>query len=141
VINILSRSQISNGSSAVILASRSWADERGLKPIGWFLGTQVTGCEPDEMGMGPVSAIRALCRYIDIEMADVDIFELNEAFASQTVACINELGLDISKVNPNGGAIALGHPTGATGSRQLATLLAGLAERDQELGVISMCAR
>ena len=93
------------------------------------------------MGMGPVHAISKLYKHAGIVQSDVDIFELNEAFASQTVACINELGLDVTKVNPNGGAIALGHPTGATGSRQLATLLYELARRNEELGVISMCAR
>ncbi|GKU08453.1 unnamed protein product [Fusarium langsethiae] len=134
-------SQISDGASAVILARRSWAEQRGLKPIARFLGTQVAGCEPDEMGIGPIHAIAQLYKYTGLSRQDIDIFELNEAFASQTLACIEQLGLDVAKVNPNGGAIALGHPTGATGSRQLATLLAELARRDQELGVISMCAR
>ncbi|KAH7134428.1 Thiolase, N-terminal domain-containing protein [Dactylonectria macrodidyma] len=133
-------SQISDGASAVILARRSWAEARGLKPIGRFLGTQVAGCEPDEMGMGPLYAIPMLYKHAGISQADVDVFELNEAFASQTLACISGLGLDMDKVNPNGGAIALGHPTGATGARQLATILAELARRDQEIGVISMCA-
>lgn len=135
------RSQISDGASAAILARRSWADDRGLKPIGRFLGTQVAGCEPDEMGMGPMHAIPRLYKRVGLSREDVDIFELNEAFASQTLACMDQLGLDVAKVNPNGGAIALGHPTGATGCRQLATLLAELARRDQEIGVISMCAR
>ncbi|KAM0276431.1 hypothetical protein ACHAQH_006783, partial [Verticillium albo-atrum] len=133
-------SQISDGASSVILARRSWADERGLRPIGRFAGTQVLGCEPDEMGVGPVLAIPALCRYTNVELKDIDVFEINEAFASQVVHCLRTLGLDVDKVNPNGGAIALGHPTGATGARQAATLLAELERSDQELGVISMCA-
>ncbi|KAJ5889089.1 Thiolase N-terminal domain-containing protein [Penicillium taxi] len=133
-------SQISDGASAVILARRSWAAERGIEPIGRFLGAKVTGCEPDEMGIGPLHAINSLYKHIGMAQRDVDIFELNEAFASQTLACINELGLDVAKVNPNGGAIALGHPTGATGCRQLATLLSELYRRDEEVGVISMCA-
>ncbi|KXJ87822.1 Thiolase, N-terminal domain-domain-containing protein [Microdochium bolleyi] len=133
-------SQISDGASASILARRSWADERGLTPVGRFLGIQVAGCEPDEMGIGPLLAIPRLYRYIGLEQRDVDIFELNEAFASQTLACIHGLGLNVSKVNPNGGAIALGHPTGATGTRQLATLLAELTKQDKEIGVVSMCA-
>lgn len=124
-----------------MLARRSWATSRGLKPLAQFLGTQVAGCEPSEMGMGPVYAIPRLCRQVGFEKQDVDIFELNEAFASQTLACINELGLDIEKVNPNGGAIALGHPTGATGTRQLATLIFELRRQNKELGIISMCAR
>ncbi|VZI19791.1 unnamed protein product [Fusarium fujikuroi] len=133
-------SQISDGASAAILARRSWANERGLKPVARFLGTQVAGCEPDEMGMGPVYAIPRLYEHVGIEQKDVDVIELNEAFASQTLACINKLGLDVDRVNPNGGAIALGHPTGATGTRQLATLIAELGRRGEEIGVISMCA-
>lgn len=93
------------------------------------------------MGIGPALAIPALYKSTGFGQRDVDIFELNEAFASQTLYCIRELGLDMEKVNPNGGAIALGHPTGATGARQAATLLAELERRDKEIGVISMCAR
>lgn len=137
----LRRSQISDGASATILARRAWADAHGLKPLGRFVGTQVTGCAPDEMGISPVDAISALYKFCGIEQKDVDIFELNEAFASQTLYCIRELGLDVSKVNPNGGAIALGHPVGATGARQVATLFAELKRLDKELGIVSMCAR
>ncbi|KAF5563758.1 acetyl acyltransferase [Fusarium phyllophilum] len=133
-------SQISDGASAAVLARRSWATERGLKPIARFLGTQVAGCEPDEMGMGPIYAIPRLYQHVGIEQKDVDVIELNEAFASQTLACINKLGLDVDRVNPNGGAIAIGHPTGATGTRQLATLIAELGRQGEEIGVISMCA-
>ncbi len=135
------RSQVSDGASSTILARRSWAEERGLKPLGRFVGTKVSGCEPDEMGISPIFAIPALFEYTGIELKDVDIFELNEAFASQSLYCINKLGLDIEKVNPNGGAIAIGHPTGATGARQTATLFNELERRDKEVGVISMCAR
>ncbi|KAG2419362.1 hypothetical protein HFD88_004158 [Aspergillus terreus] len=133
-------SQISDGASAAILARRSWADARGLKPIARFAGTQVAGCEPDEMGISPVFAIQNLYKYLGIEKNDVDVFELNEAFASQTIHCVRELGLDLEKVNPNGGAIALGHPVGATGTRQVATLLAQLKNQDKEMGLVSMCA-
>lgn len=93
------------------------------------------------MGIAPVSAIESLYRYTGIQKSDVDVWELNEAFASQTIHCVRELGLDLDKVNPNGGAIALGHPIGATGARQTATLLAELTRREQEVGVVSMCAR
>lgn len=93
------------------------------------------------MGIGPIYAIPALYKYLGIEKKDVDIFEMNEAFASQSIYCIRELGLDIDKVNPNGGAIALGHPVGATGARQTATLLAELRRQDKEIGIVSMCAR
>ncbi|KAL1982636.1 hypothetical protein VTN96DRAFT_1071 [Rasamsonia emersonii] len=133
-------SQISDGASAVILARRSWAESRGLKPIGRFVGTQVAGCAPDEMGISPVFAIPQLYKYTGVEQKDIDIFEINEAFASQTLYILRTLGLDPAKVNPKGGAIALGHPVGATGARQTATLLAELARQDKELGVVSMCA-
>ncbi|KAF9885793.1 hypothetical protein FE257_012375 [Aspergillus nanangensis] len=133
-------SQISDGASAAILARRSWADAHGLKPIARFAGTQVAGCEPDEMGIAPVFAIQNLYQYLGIEKKDVDVFELNEAFASQTIHCVRELGLDMAKVNPNGGAIALGHPIGATGTRQVATLLSQLKNQGKEMGIVSMCA-
>ncbi|KAF2750994.1 thiolase [Sporormia fimetaria CBS 119925] len=133
-------SQISDGAAATILARRSWAEERGLQPLGRFVGTKVSGCAPDEMGIGPIYAIPALYKYTGIEQKDVDLIELNEAFASQTIACIRKLGLDEDKVNVNGGAIALGHPTGATGARQTATLFGELRRRDKEIGIVSMCA-
>ncbi|KAL4810789.1 Thiolase, N-terminal domain-containing protein [Aspergillus unguis] len=133
-------SQISDGASATILASRAWAEAHGLKPIARFAGTQVAGCAPDEMGIGPIDAIRNLYKHSGISQSDVDIFELNEAFASQSIHCIRELGIDMAKVNPNGGAIALGHPIGATGARQTATLLAELKRQDKEVGIVSMCA-
>ncbi|KAL5339367.1 Thiolase, N-terminal domain-containing protein [Aspergillus crustosus] len=133
-------SQISDGASATVLASRAWAEAHGLKPIARFAGTQVAGCAPDEMGIGPIDAIRNLYKHSGISQKDVDIFELNEAFASQSIHCIRELDIDITKVNPNGGAIALGHPIGATGARQTATLLAELKRQDKEVGIVSMCA-
>ncbi|KAL4866291.1 hypothetical protein BDV12DRAFT_173195 [Aspergillus spectabilis] len=133
-------SQISDGASATILASRAWAEAHGLKPLARFAGTQVAGCAPDEMGIGPIDAIRNLYKHSGVSQSDVDIFELNEAFASQSIYCIRELDIDITKVNPNGGAIALGHPIGATGARQTATLLAELKRQDKEVGIVSMCA-
>lgn len=92
------------------------------------------------MGISPVFAIPALLQWTGVALSDVDIIELNEAFASQTIACIRELGLDEDIVNPNGGAIALGHPTGATGARQTATLFGELRRQDKEIGIVSMCA-
>ncbi|KAL3478800.1 Thiolase, N-terminal domain-containing protein [Aspergillus californicus] len=133
-------SQISDGASATILASRAWAEAHGLKPIARFAGTQIAGCAPDEMGIGPIDAIRNLYKHSGVSQRDIDIFELNEAFASQSFHCIRELGIDMAKVNPNGGAIALGHPIGATGARQTATLLAELKRQDKEVGIVSMCA-
>jgi acetyl-CoA acyltransferase 1 len=93
------------------------------------------------MGISPIFAIPALYKYTGVSQSDVEIFELNEAFASQAVYCIEKLGLDREKVNPNGGAIAIGHPTGATGARQTATLFAELKRSGGEIGVVSMCAR
>ncbi|KAF2454140.1 Thiolase, N-terminal domain-containing protein [Lineolata rhizophorae] len=133
-------SQVSDGASATVLARRSWAESRGLAPIGRFAGLRVTGCAPDEMGIAPVHAIPSLLGAAGLAAADVDVVELNEAFASQTIYCLDRLRLDPDKVNPNGGAIALGHPTGATGARQLATLMAELGRRGGGLGVVSMCA-
>lgn len=92
------------------------------------------------MGISPIYAMPALYKYAGIEQKDVDLFELNEAFASQTIACIWKLELDEEKVNVNGGAIALGHPTGATGARQTATLFGELRRQDKEIGIVSMCA-
>jgi acetyl-CoA acyltransferase 1 len=93
------------------------------------------------MGIGPIFAIQNLYKYLGIENKDVDLVEMNEAFASQSIYCLRELGIDMSKTNPNGGAIALGHPVGATGARQTATLLAELQRQDKEMGIVSMCAR
>jgi acetyl-CoA acyltransferase 1 len=93
------------------------------------------------MGISPIFAIPQLYKYLGIEQRDIDIFEINEAFASQTLYILRKLGLDPAKVNPKGGAIALGHPVGATGGRQTATLFAELERQDKELGIVSMCAR
>jgi acetyl-CoA acyltransferase 1 len=134
------RSQISDGASSTILCRRSWATDRGLTPIARYIATQVAGCEPRVMGISPTIAIPALLSRTGFSLNDIDIIELNEAFASQAVYCIQKLGLDEKKVNPHGGAIAIGHPTGATGARQLATLLGGLERTGAEVGMVSMCA-
>jgi acetyl-CoA acyltransferase 1 len=107
--------------------------------MGVFRSFQVAGCAPEVMGIGPSVAIPPALKQAGIATKDVDIYEINEAFASQAVYCCRELGLDMSKVNPNGGAIALGHPLGATGARQIATLLAELKRTNGKLGVVSMC--
>jgi acetyl-CoA acyltransferase 1 len=120
---------------------RNTANELGLTSsiIGKWSGTIVVGCKPDEMGVGPATAIPKLLDYTGIQKDDIGIWEINEAFASQALYCIRKLGIDESKVNPKGGAIALGHPLGATGARQLATLLPEMERQGQELGVVSMC--
>jgi acetyl-CoA acyltransferase 1 len=134
-------SQVSDGAAAALMMRRSTAQELGLtnEIIGKWAGTAVIGCNPDEMGIGPALAIPKLLDYTGIKKEEVGIWEINEAFASQAVYCVRELGIDLNKVNPKGGAIALGHPLGATGARQLATLLPELKRQGEELGVVSMC--
>ena len=132
-------SQVSDGAAAVLLMRRSRADALGLKPLGAFRAYQVRGVQPDEMGIGPAVAIPAALESVGIGVDDVDIYEINEAFASQAVYCVNKLGIDMKKVNPVGGAIALGHPLGCTGARQIATLFNQLKRTDKKVGVVSMC--
>ncbi|KAI9661130.1 MAG: hypothetical protein M1821_009457 [Bathelium mastoideum] len=134
-------SQVSDGAAAALLMRRSTATELGLSGsiIGKWAGTQVVGTLPDEMGVGPAIAIPKLLDCTGVSKDNVGIWEINEAFASQALYCIRKLGIDEAKVNPKGGAIALGHPLGATGGRQLATLLPEMKRQGQELGVVSMC--
>lgn len=134
-------SQISDGAAAALMMRRSTATELGLTSsiIGKWAGTQTVGCKPDEMGIGPAVAIPKLLEYTGVSKDDIGIWEINEAFASQAIYCIRTLGINQAKVNPKGGAIALGHPLGMTGARQLATLLPEMERQGQELGVVSMC--
>jgi acetyl-CoA acyltransferase len=132
-------SQVSDGAAAVVLVEMEKAKKMGLKILGTFKGFATAGVPPDIMGIGPVPAIRKLMDKQGIKTSDVDVFELNEAFASQALYCIRELGLDTAKVNPNGGAIALGHPLGCTGARQVATILAEMERSGAKRGVVSMC--
>ncbi|KAK2731747.1 hypothetical protein FQN57_003182 [Myotisia sp. PD_48] len=134
-------SQVSDGAAATLLMRRSTATELGLGSniIGKWIATQTAGCSPDEMGVGPAVAIPKLLAHTSVDSSEIGIWEINEAFASQALYCIRKLGLEENKVNPKGGAIALGHPLGATGARQVATLLPELERQGQELGVVSMC--
>jgi acetyl-CoA acyltransferase 1 len=134
-------SQVSDGAAAALMTRRSTAQELGLTSeiIGKWAGTSVVACKPDEMGIGPALAIPKLLDYTGVKTEDVGVWEINEAFASQAVYCVRELGVDPARVNPKGGAIALGHPLGATGARQLATLLPELKRQGEEIGVVSMC--
>jgi len=138
-------SQISDGAAATLLMRRSTATELGLTSsiIGKWAGTQVAGCKPDEMGIGPAVAIPKLLEYTGLKTEDVGIWEINEAFASQAIYCLRQLGLEKKleegKVNPKGGAIALGHPLGATGARMVAGLLSELERQGEQVGVVSMC--
>lgn len=132
-------SQVSDGAAGVLLMRRSKAVELGLKPVGVFRGFVVKGCDPRIMGIGPVFAIPELLKQTRIDLSQIDLIELNEAFASQSIYCIRKLGLDPARVNPLGGAIALGHPLGATGSRQIATILGEMKRRNLRFGIVSMC--
>lgn len=132
-------SQVSDGAAAVLLMRRSKADQLGVKPIGVYRGAKVVGCEPDEMGVGPAVAIPQALEAAGLKVSDIDVWEINEAFAAQAVYCVRKLGVPAEKLNPNGGAIALGHPLGCTGARQVATLMNELNRTGKKLGVISMC--
>jgi acetyl-CoA acyltransferase len=132
-------SPLNDGAAAVILMGGDKAAALGKKPRAYFRAFTVAGVPPAIMGIGPVPAIRKLMAKTGLKISDIDIFELNEAFASQALYCIRELGLPDDRVNVNGGAIALGHPLGATGARQIATALHELERRNGRYAVISMC--
>jgi len=132
-------SQISDGAAAVLLMKRSTAEKLGQKIIGKYVTASVIGVAPLLMGIGPWAAIPLALEKAGITKDEVDIYEINEAFASQCVWCVEQLGLDEKKVNPGGGAIAFGHPLGCTGARQVSTLLNGLKREGKRVGVSSMC--
>jgi len=132
-------SQLSDGASATLLMSRDRADALGVKPKMIFRGFTVAGCEPDEMGIGPVFAIPKLLKQCGIKQDDVDLWELNEAFAVQVVYIREKLGIDPDKLNINGGSISIGHPFGMTGSRMVGTLANQFAEKGGKYGVVTMC--
>src|SRR5690606_10424140 len=132
-------SPLTDGAAAAVVMSEEKANELGVTPLGYFHGIVVAGVPPEIMGIGPVPAIRKLLERYDMKIEDIDVFEINEAFAAQATYCVNELGIDPAKVNPNGGAIALGHPLGVTGTRQVATILRELKRKGGRWGVVSMC--
>ncbi|CAN6580083.1 unnamed protein product [Malus baccata var. baccata] len=134
-------SQVSDGAGAVLLMKRSVAEQKGLPILGVFRSFSAVGVDPAIMGVGPAVAIPAAVKAAGLELDDIDLFEINEAFASQYLYCRNKLGLDPEKINVNGGALAIGHPLGATGARAVATLLHEMKRRgkDCRFGVISMC--
>jgi len=132
-------SQLSDGASMTLLMSADRAAQLGIEPMGIYRGFTVAACEPDEMGIGPVFAIPRLLENVGIKQDDVDLWELNEAFASQCVYCRDELGIDNEKYNVNGGSIAIGHPFGMTGSRLTGSILRELKRRDKKYGVVTMC--
>lgn len=132
-------SQTSDGAAAAVVMSRQKAGELGLAPLAVFRGFTVAGVEPEVMGIGPVQAIPKLLKQSGVTLDQVDRIELNEAFASQSVAIIQELGLDDSRVNVNGGAIALGHPLGCTGTKLTVSLLHELIREKKRFGIVTMC--
>lgn len=132
-------SQLSDGASMSLLMSERRAEQLGLQPMAYFRGFAVAGCEPDEMGIGPVFAIPRLLKYKNLTLADIDLVELNEAFASQCLYCRDTLGIDNDIYNVNGGSIAIGHPFGMTGSRVTGVVIRELRRRNKKLGLVSMC--
>ncbi len=132
-------SQFADGASACMLMSQDMAARKNLKPLGIFKGFAAAGVEPDEMGIGPVLAVPKLLARHGLKVEDIDLWELNEAFASQTLYCMDKLGLDPAKTNVNGGAISIGHPYGMTGSRLTGHLLIEGRRRGAKLGVVTMC--
>jgi len=138
-VTAASSASISDGAAAVVLTRESLAKARGLKPIARILGYTSFAREPEWFTLAPVGAIRKLLKTLDWQASDVDLFEINEAFAVVTMAAMKELGLDHEKVNVNGGACALGHPIGATGARILTTLLYALKSRGKKRGIASLC--
>jgi acetyl-CoA acyltransferase len=132
-------SQLSDGASATLLMSEERAKQLGVEPLGVYRGSAVSGCGPEEMGIGPVFAVPKLLKQQGLTIDDIDIVELNEAFASQLLYCQRELGIPGEKLNPSGGSIAIGHPFGMTGSRMTGLLLRQLKRQGKRYGIVTMC--
>jgi 3-oxoadipyl-CoA thiolase len=132
-------SGLNDGAAALVIASEEKAHELGIEPLGTFIGSAVTGVDPRVMGIGPIPAVRKLLARTAVDASELDLVELNEAFASQSLAVIRELGLDPDKVNVNGGAIALGHPLGMSGARLVVSLLHELRRRGGRYGLATLC--
>lgn len=132
-------SQMSDGAAAAVVMSAERAKALGLQPLARYVAFATAGCSPEEMGLGPVFAIPKALKLAGLNLSDIDVVELNEAFASQSLAVIRELGIDPKKVNPNGGAIALGHPLGCTGAKLTATVIRELQRRKARYGLVTMC--
>jgi acetyl-CoA C-acetyltransferase len=132
-------SGINDGAAALVVASEEKARELGVEPLGAFVASAVAGVDSRVMGIGPIPAVRRLLERTGIELDEIDLVELNEAFASQSLAVVRDLGLDEERVNVNGGAIALGHPLGMSGARLVVSLLHELRRRDGRYGLATLC--
>ena len=132
-------SQLSDGAAALVMMDEAEAAREGLQPLGRYMGFAVAGCEPDEMGIGPVFAVPRLLERHGLSVDDIDLWELNEAFASQVIHCRDRLGIDDAKLNVNGGSISIGHPFGMTGARMTGHLLLEGRRRGAKYGVVTMC--
>jgi acetyl-CoA acyltransferase len=132
-------SQTSDGAAAVIVTSAEWAREHGLKPMARFVTFATAGVEPERFGIGPVPAIKKALKLAGLTLDQMDLVELNEAFAAQVIACLRELPIDPDRLNVNGGAVALGHPLGCTGAKLTTTLLHEMQRRKARYGLVTMC--
>jgi acetyl-CoA acyltransferase len=132
-------SQTSDGASAVVVMSGERVRALGVQPLGRFVGFATAGVEPEKFGIGPVPAVRKLMKQTGLRLEDIDLVELNEAFAAQVLACLRELPIDPDRLNVNGGAIALGHPLGCTGAKLTATILHEMQRRGSRYGLVTMC--
>jgi acetyl-CoA acyltransferase len=130
---------MSDGAAAAVVMSADKARQLGIKPLARFVAFATAGYKPEEMGLGPVYAIPKVLKMAGLKLDDIAVIELNEAFAAQALSVIKEAGLDLSKVNPNGGAIALGHPLGCTGAKLTASIIRELKRRNGKYGIVTMC--
>jgi acetyl-CoA acyltransferase len=139
IVTAGSSSQMSDGAAAAVVMSADRAKQLGIKPLARYVAFATAGYKPEEMGVGPVYAIPKALKLAGLKLSDIDVIELNEAFAAQSLCVIQEAGLDPAKVNPNGGAVALGHPLGCTGAKLTATIIRELKRRNGRYGIVTMC--
>jgi acetyl-CoA acyltransferase len=130
---------MSDGASAVVVTSARWAKERGLTPLARFVGYATAGVEPERFGIGPVPAMQKVLKRAGLTLDQMDLVELNEAFAAQVLACLREMPIDPARLNVNGGAIALGHPLGCSGAKLTTSLLYEMKRRQARYGLVTMC--